>query len=269
MTRVPGESIRLATLPNLRDLGRWQAADGRTVRRGVLFRSTDLNKLAGADHDAVAELGIRTIYDFRSAAERTTEPDVDLDGIENIALDVLADSPQAIPGNLTTVLADPVLLAGAQQRYGGSVEQLMLGSYDQLITLPSALTSYREFYRGLLGEHPAPSLFHCTTGKDRTGWAAASFLTLMGVAEDDVFEDYLLTNEQLVPALEPVFAAFEAAGGDRAELLPVLGVQRSYLERALAVMHEEYGSIDRYFADGLGIDAQRQDALREQFLVDG
>ena len=61
-------------------------------------------------------------------------------------------------------------------------QELMESSYSQLVTLPSALTSYQHFFRGLLGRHPTPALFHCTTGKDRTGWAAASFLTLHGRA---------------------------------------------------------------------------------------
>ena len=55
-----------------------------------------------------------TVYDFRSVAERTTEPDVDLDGVQQVALDVLADAPHTVPGNLTKVLSDPAMLAAAR-----------------------------------------------------------------------------------------------------------------------------------------------------------
>ena len=265
----PGAPIAIATLPNLRDLGGWPTGDGREVRYGLVFRSTDLNKLDSDDRLRVAELGIRTIYDFRSAAERSTEPDVTLDGATEVALDVLADAPHAVPGNLTALLSDPAQLAAARQLLGGaSLTELMTDSYAQMITLPSAQESYRRFYRGLLGDRPVPALFHCTTGKDRTGWAAASFLSVLGVGREDVFREYLLTNEQLVPALEPVLAAFEHAGGDRQVLLAVLGVDRAYLERAFAEVEGRYGDIEGYLADGLGIDAGEQEALRERYLGD-
>ncbi len=264
---TPGAAIALATLRNLRDLGGWRTADGRQVRSGMLFRSTDLAKLAATGRTVFDALRIETIYDFRSTAERTSEPDIVLDGVQEVVLDVLADAPHAIPGNLTRVLSDPATLAAAKSELGGrGVLELMESSYDQLVTLPSALTSYQRFYRGLLGDHPTPALFHCTTGKDRTGWASASFLTLMGVPRDDVFREYLLTNDQLIPALEPIFAAFAQAGGDRKVLRPVLGVDRSYLERAFAAMEERYGSIESYFADGLGIDRDQQQRLRALYL---
>ncbi|MDN5763208.1 MAG: tyrosine-protein phosphatase [Microlunatus sp.] len=266
---TPGASIPLATLPNLRDLGGWRTGDGRQVRSRTLFRSTELSRLTGPDRQAFEALRIDTVYDFRSVAERTTEPDVGLDGVAEVALDVLADAPTAIPGNLTQVLSDPVVLAAAKAELGGQgVEQLMLASYHQLISLPSALDSYRRFYRGLLGEHEVPALFHCTTGKDRTGWAAASFLTLMGVPDEQVYREYLLTNDQLIPALEPVFTAFEQAGGNRALLLPVLGVRREYLGRAFAEVLDRFGSIEGYFADGLGVDANDQEELRQRYLTE-
>lgn len=266
---TPGASIPLASLPNLRDLGGWQTREGRQIRYGVLYRSTDLSKLSPPDKAQLESLGIATIYDFRSVAERTTEPDVTLDGVFEVALDVLADAPQAVPGNLTKVLADPAMLAAAQELVGGGrgVVALMESSYDQLVALPSARESYQRFYTGLLGDHPTPALFHCTTGKDRTGWAAATFLSLMGVPREQVFAEYLLTNDQLIPALQSIFDAFAQAGGDPAVLRPVLGVDRGYLERAFAAMEQQYGSIEAYLADGLGIDADQQQDLRDTYLT--
>ena len=67
---------------------------------------------------------------------------------------------------------------------------------------------------------------HCTTGKDRTGWAAAALLMLLGVSYDDVLTDYLLTNQQLLPSMQPLLDRFAAEGGDPELLLPVFGVTR-------------------------------------------
>ncbi|MGW0039745.1 tyrosine-protein phosphatase [Gordonia sp. NPDC003376] len=268
MTSTPGAPSPIATLPNLRDLGGWRAADGKSVRPGVLFRSTDFSSLTDADVAPFESLGVRTIYDLRSSAEREALPDPTLPDVTDIHLDVLADAATAVPANLGKILADPKTVAMATKELsGGKARELIAETYQGIVSLPSALRSYQSFYRGLLGDHPHPSLFHCTTGKDRTGWAAASFLTLMGVAEDDVFHDYLLTNDRLVPALKPIFDEFAGAGGDPDVLLPVLGVDRSYLETALTEVDNRYGGIEGYFTQGLGIDEGAQNKLRDLYLV--
>ncbi|MDF3280759.1 tyrosine-protein phosphatase [Gordonia sp. N1V] len=267
MTSSPGAPSPVQTLPNLRDLGGWATADNRTVGSGQLYRSTDFSAMATADLPHLEALGLRTIYDLRSATERKALPDPQLDDVIDIHLDVLADAAMAIPANIGAFLSDPktVAIAG-QQLSDGKARNLIAGTYRDLVSLPSARSSYRSFYRGLLGEHRAPALFHCTTGKDRTGWAAASFLALMGVAKDDVYHDYLLTNERLVPALRPIFDDFAAAGGDPDLLIPVLGVDAAYLDAAFAEVDSTYGGIEGYFSRGLEIGVEDQRRLRESFL---
>ena len=149
----------------------------------------------------------------------------------------------------------------------GKAIDLMAGTYRKFITMDSAHAAYRRFYQGLLGEDSGPALFHCTTGKDRTGWAAASFLSLMGVDRDDVYRDYLETNERLLPALAPIFDKFTAAGGDAELLRPILGVQQQYLDAAFDQVDTTYGSLEAYFATGLGIDDAAQERLRASYLV--
>ncbi|MEP9395335.1 tyrosine-protein phosphatase [Gordonia sp. VNK1] len=267
MTTTPGAPSPISTLPNLRDLGGYPAGAG-SVRTGMLYRSTDFSSMASADLAEFEKLGVRTIYDLRSSVERTALPDPDLPDVTDVHLDVLADAGMAIPANIGKFLSDPktVAMATAELK-GGKAQELISGTYSELVNLPSALTGYRTFYRGLLGEHPEPSLFHCTTGKDRTGWAAASFLTLMGVSKGDVYHDYLLTNDRLVPALKPLFDQFAAEGGDPDILLPILGVDAVYLDTAFATVTKEYGDIEGYFAQGLGIDESQQNSLRERYSV--
>ncbi|KAA1423791.1 tyrosine-protein phosphatase [Mumia zhuanghuii] len=262
---APGTPIPVATLPNLRSLAGWRAADGRAVREGVLFRSTDLSRLTGTDTAVVEGLGIRTVVDLRTAPERERRPDVRLDGADEVVLDVLADAVQAAPTDMAEILEDPGrardLLSDGQARAA------FLQAYEHLVTLPSARASYGAFFR-VLAAGSGATLFHCTTGKDRTGWAAASTLMLLGVPEEVVEHEYLLTNDQLLPALQPVLDHFASLGGDPDLLLPVLGVRPEYLATSLAVMRRTYGDVATYFADGLGIDAATQAALRERLLVD-
>jgi protein-tyrosine phosphatase len=89
----------------------------------------------------------------------------------------------------------------------------------------------------------------------------------LGVSTEDVFTDYLLTNEQLVGMTGPISADFAAAGGDPALLAPVLGVERTYLETAIGEMHDRYGDIDRYFTEGLSLSPATIAKLRSDLLI--
>jgi protein-tyrosine phosphatase len=256
----PGQRIDIPLVPNLRDVGGYATATGGRVRTGQLYRSTELNHLQGEDLERFAELGIRTVFDLRTEAERAAEPDVVPEGTEQVVCDVLKDSQGAAPALLGKVLADPAY--AERMLGGGKAVQLFEGGYREIVSLPSALSAYREFFSRIAEDAQRPALFHCTTGKDRTGWAAAATLLLLEVSEEDVFYEYELTNRDLLPALKPVFEHFRAAGGDRRLLEPVLGVDADYLRAALDEVKQRFGSIETYFADGLGIDADGQQRLR-------
>lgn len=264
---IAGAPSPVPSLPNLRDLGGWRAGDA-TVRSGVVYRCTDFSSLADADVEVLTGLGIGTLYDLRSPAEQAAQPDPDLGGLTHVSLDVLADAKMAVPANIGAFLQNPELVAKANDELaGGRVRDAIIESYRQLVTVPSARASYRTLFLGLLDDPSRPALFHCATGKDRTGWAAAAFLTLLGVDVADVYRDYLLSNERLLPALAHVFDGFAAAGGNPELLVPVLGVQTDYLDAAFAEVAQTYGTIEGYFADALGIDAPTQERLRRAYLV--
>ncbi|NED61066.1 tyrosine-protein phosphatase, partial [Streptomyces sp. SID10244] len=109
-------------------------------------------------------------------------PDPQIIGVRGVVLDVLADAERiSAPANLDKLIDDPEAVAQANDRLAtGSGVEHMIGAYRGLVNLPSAKRAYREFFTGLLDG--SPTLFHCTAGKDRTGWAAAALLSLMGVA---------------------------------------------------------------------------------------
>ena len=260
----PGRRIDIPLLPNLRDIGGYATASGARVRTGQLYRSTELNHLAGEDLEQFAKLEIRTVFDLRTEAERTAEPDVVPDGTEQVVCDVLKDSQGAAPALLGKILSDPGF--ADEMLGGGKAVQLFERGYREIVSLPSALVAYRDYFGKITGDTHRPALFHCTTGKDRTGWAAASTLLLLGVSEDDVLFDYELTNRDLVPALKPVFEHFRAVGGDPHLLEPVLGVDAAYLRAALDEVNQKFGSLEAYFADGLGIDADGQRRLRDTLV---
>jgi protein-tyrosine phosphatase len=139
-------------------------------------------------------------------------------------------------------------------------------SYREFVSLPSAKLEFRKLFLSLGDKDQLPALFHCTTGKDRTGWAAAALLTLLGVPRDVVMEDYLRSNDYIIPAYQKVIDAFVEAGGDPAIPRAILGVKQEYLEAAFDEMQTKYGTIENYFSEGLAIDVAQQKALRDLYL---
>ena len=261
---TPGAAIPIGSIPNLRDLGGYTTVHGGTVRSSLLYRSVALSDLTDADLPLFEALGVRTVFDLRTEAERTARPDRVLDGVRHVVLDVLADSVDAAPARLEALLSDP---ATARDVLGdGRSEALFEQGYRELVTLDSARTAYHDYFVALLEEPTTPALFHCTTGKDRTGWAAACTLMLLGVPREHVVSDYLCTNRDLLPAMAPVLAQFARAGGDPALLEPVLGVEAEYLETSLQQVETQFGSLAGYFSEGLRLDAATQRELRSRFV---
>ena len=260
---VAGRNIPIGSVPNLRDLGGWAAPGGR-VRSGLIYRSAEFSDLQGDDAAAFGKLGIRSVYDLRTADERAQNPNQVPVGTEYIVVDVLRDASGASPALMPKILGDPKF--AAEFLGDGKAVTIFEGAYRQIVGIDSALTGYGQFFTDIAEAEHRPALFHCQTGKDRTGWAAASLLLLLGVSRDDVYADYLLTNDQLLPALKPLIDRFVAAGGEAALLTPVLGVQTSYLDAAIDEMEKRFGSIEGYFTDGLGFDNDWIAAVRTSYI---
>jgi protein-tyrosine phosphatase len=260
----PGQSLGIASIPNLRDLGGYETRDGKTIKLGLVYRSNQLSGISPEDMQNLGALGLQGAYDLRTTAERETRPEELPPGVDYIVVDVLADSPSAGPAQLEKLMADPKV--ANVELGGGKVETAFQASYREFISLPSAQREFGKMFVALGNRQEVPALFHCTTGKDRTGWAAAAFLTLMGVPNETVYEDYLRSNDYILPAYQEAIDGFVAAGGDAEIPKAILGVKKEYLDAAFDQMETEYGSIDQYFSNALGIDADQQQALRDMYL---
>jgi len=261
---APGRSLGIASVPNLRDLGGYETRDGATVVRGLVYRSNQLAPINSSDMEKLAELGLENDYDLRTEGERTPLPDQLPPGVNNVWLNVLADHSGAGPAQLLTLMQDPT--QANVSLGGGKIESDFEESYRQFVSLPSAKTAYRELYLSLGDHSKLPALFHCTTGKDRTGWAAAALLTLLGVPQATVMEDYLRSNDYILPLYKEVIDAFVAGGGEPSIPQAIFGVKVEYLEASLDEMQTNYGTIENYFSEALGIDATAQRALRDLYL---
>ena len=261
---LAGQSLGIASVQNLRALGGYLTADGKRIASGLVYRSNQLSGITPADMEKLAKLDLKNAFDLRTIQERDKRPEELPPGVNYVVLDVLADSPQAGPAQLEKLMADPKAANAALG--GGKVEAAFQASYREFVSLPSAQGEFKKLFLALGDEKQLPALFHCTTGKDRTGWAAAAFLSLMGVPKEKVYEDYLRSNDYILPAYQKAIDRFVAADGDAEIPLAIFGVKREYLDAAFDEMEKRYGSIDRYFSNGLGITWDQQQAMRKLHL---
>lgn len=269
---------------NMRDMGGIVALDGRSIRSGTVYRSGHLgvmradaaaldpsvghpgpeeHRTASLDHEAFRATGIRWVFDLRTEDEVLRSPDQVPAGVIVTHLDVLAGADESIATQLEAIYADP---ANADKVLAdGLIGRHYEDTYRKLIRLDSARQAYAELFRHLL-EVDEPLLFHCTAGKDRTGWAAASLLTLLGVDRGTVVEDYLRSNAPVLEAFQPLLDHFAEIGGDPAVVEPAFMVQPSYLHAAFDAVSEDHGSVEGYFTEALGLGPDAQEALRVRLL---
>lgn len=265
-TLEPGRSLNLTAVPNMRDLGGYTTSTGRRVRPDLVFRAGQLDHLDAAAVTAFGELGIRSVFDLRTEGERAVGADHVPTDVAVTVFDVLADQPGGTAAQLNRLDGDADQITAALG--DGSAIALLEACYRDFVTLPSAHQSYRGLFTALADDTSGPSVFHCTAGKDRTGWGAAVLLLHLGVDEDTVFANYLESNTYARPSFQKYLDQFEAKGGDPAVLAPVFDVEPRYLEAGLAQVRAEYGDITGYLTTGLGLPPEVLTALETRLLQD-
>ena len=240
---------------NTRELGGYKTADGKSVKWGVLFRSDKLSDISLEDQKYLKNLGIQRIVDFRSKAEKTEDPDKIPDGMTYIEM------PIEVDGAMRTKIE--AILKGEINR---NVKDFLIEANEEFIKNYSHI--YSKFLKDLAKEQK-PTMFHCTAGKDRAGFAAAITLIAIGVSKEDAINDYMKTNEYTAKRIDEMISKIELMSlyqTDGELLRPLLGVEREYLEAAFKAAENEYGSIENYIRSGLNISEKEIQQLRSFLL---
>jgi protein-tyrosine phosphatase len=238
----PPITPRLSGADNFRDLGGigagYRTAGGGHVARGVVYRSNALT-LTPADLASLSSLHITEVVDLRTSAEIAAKPDTPLPGAEWINQDVLGST------DVTTAPS----FATPQEAVS-----MMDGVYTSMVTSPEA----REAIAGTLttiADAKGAVVVHCTAGKDRTGWTSALLLHIAGADRETIDQNYLLSNQYSRAAITASLGGITAAHGAAAAAAyaPLLGVEQPFLDAAYAAAEQQYGSVDGYLANGLGL----------------
>lgn len=244
-------ALALEGASNVRDLGGWPTARGGRVAFGRVFRAAALARLTDADRVTLAQLGLRTICDLRGERERARAPSR-LDGMAWVEVHSLPIEP-TVGGSLAEILA-------TRAATGEDVMALLRRAY--LAYALDCGERYGAIFELLLrGADRLPLLFHCSAGKDRTGFGAALVLAALDVPRECIVEDYLATNR--LWRSDPELARELAP--DVAEQL--LGVHAELLEAAFGAIRREFGTMARYFTVVLGLPPARRERLRELLVA--
>lgn len=236
---------------NFRDLGGYESRDGRRIRWGRLFRSDTLHRLTAADAELFHDLRLRTVIDLRSATELEGHGRLSVTGGDfawhNVPMsDNIILAPRGPDEALPKALPPGEGYFRTAQHFAGSLAQV---------------------FHLLCKDRALPAVFHCTSGKDRTGIVAALMLDILGVPDGVIANDYALTEDAhersttWIDANEPDFAAFLAEiPYERRAATPekILG----FLDRVRA----RYQSVEGYL-EGLGVGTDQLDALRNRLLA--
>jgi protein tyrosine/serine phosphatase len=263
MTMQAERVLPLSGVHNFRDYGGYAVEGGGRLRGGMLWRSAQHEAATDEDLAAIDGLGLDTIIDLRGDDEREVHP---CRRSGNFAGRVL------FAGGVTAGLAPHLQAAAA----GGAIDfetarARMIDTYAGMPYRPALVATLR-LYLAALAEYDTPSLVHCVAGKDRTGFAVAIVHRLLGVHEDDLIQDYLLTNtagrieERIAQGAQHIRARHGAAISDDA-VRALMSVNPVYLEAALATVRRDHGDIPTYAEAVLNLTPAMREAMIDRLVV--
>ena len=243
---APSRLITLSGATNFRDLGGYVGRDGRPVQWRKLFRSDHLGTLTPQDIAVLSGLRLSRVADFRGADERAEQ----MCAMPGVAV-------HSLPIDPTIVQAMKDLMTAGRHLTAQETVRLMEHTYHAFVHHNA--DRFAALFAMLL-ESDDPLVFHCTAGKDRTGFAAAMILLALGVPRDVVMQDYLLTNSHYrMP--DPTGSVLPR------EALQVLWrVQEEFLNAALKAVDADVGGIQPYLTNKLRVGPREQARLADLYL---
>ena len=254
--------VVLGRVANFRDLGGHTTRDGARLRSGRIFRSGHLAHASDEDLKQLAELGVRRIFDFRTEADIAAEGADRLpDGASYLRLPM----PDPAKHQDLRGLINNTSEQSMEELFGDGKAAAMMREAAALL-VRERREAYRVFLAELAREEFRPALFHCSAGKDRAGWAGSLVLLALGVEEEQVVEQYLLSNRNQAE-MRARIASEERGRTSWGEMLkPFIEVRREYIEASFAAVHADWGGFDRYLHEGLGVTPAQREQLRESLL---
>jgi protein-tyrosine phosphatase len=256
--------VALEGQPNFRDVGGYKTKNGKTVKRGLVYRSGELPRLTQKDIAKLGQLGIKSVVNFLTDEETKTRGKNRLpDGVREVLQPIESD------GGLVS--------AANQARKTGDFSKIPveLNPHFHRILVNDAAEQYAALLRQI-ADADGPIVFHCSQGVHRTGTATAILLLALDVPWETVREDYLLSNkcrksetEKRMAQLRQLAAKNEDIPPTKVDMTNIKAfyiLQGDYIDATRDEIIEKYGSVDGYLTKGLGLTKRDIQKLRERLL---
>lgn len=264
--------IAFEKLQNTRDLGQFVTVEGQRIKPRRLLRSGSLNDLNLEDRAILQnDYQLRTVIDLRTQTERDGEPDSKISHVAYHWIPILDEDTIGISQEKCSSMDGMSQLAIFLMQENFDVKQYMVQTYRHLIASAYSRGQYRKFFDILLSApEDGALLWHCSAGKDRAGIATALVLYALGVAPDTIEEDYLATNTFYTESINKLIAVLTEKAGTK-DIIPQVyaffSVAPEYLDAVLRIIQTEFGGMDVFLEQEMGLDAEKRQALRTKFLM--
>lgn len=264
--KLTNQLIGVTSGRNFRELGGYKTLSGKKVKMHKLLRTGNLADLSPFDLAFLKDYGVKKIIDFRSQAEVDKQPDRVPEGADYEFNPVFSEDLT----NSSKSINDLEAQSREDADFGFDH---MLYAYEDMIESDSAKKAYRKFFDELLAndQDDEALIFHCTAGKDRTGFGALLVLTALGVPLQTIKKDYLLTNITTKDFIDGMVERERKQGKNENTLQSIRDIQSvhpEYIDHAIKVMTDDYGSINNYLREVIGLSGADIMKLRQIYLED-
>jgi len=259
--------VELDGQPNFRDLGGHETTDGLSLRWGQVYRSGELSHLTDEDVAKLEDLEIRTVVNFLLPEE------IEINGRDRLPVGVreIAEPIEGDRAAELTLVAQSAIRSGEFQK----LPPEMNPEFHRLL-LDEGKPQYAALLRYAADPANRPLIFHCSHGVHRTGTATAILMSALGVPWDVIREDYLLTNDYRAEEVKAILAKIRKMAAEKRGVAPeeidmsnveaFYILEGSYIDGTLEQAVADYGSMDAYIREGLGISDDEIEMLKSQLL---
>lgn len=252
--RVATRNLNIAGIQNFRDLGGYRVRNGsKSVRWGMLYRSADIDNM---DANAIRELhnlGIKTIVDLRDQKEISDKSHVE----RNFKVIHLPIKENMIESFLHKVQEKKLVC--------DTVSRLVEQSNRDMVKENQEV--YHKIFNVLLDKKNYPIIIHCSSGEGRTGIVSALILYALDVDDDDIMDDYCLSNKYFNIAEFSKFA-YNLPVDCQEAVTTIFSARQNFLDAAFNQMEMLYGDVDTYLEKGVGLSKSKINKLRNILLID-
>ena len=278
--RISTSGLRQQFIPvngiiNARDLGGYIMQDGRRLRDGMLIRSAHLADASDEDLQYLSSIPVSKVIDFRKDIEMNGKTDRMVPGAEYIRLEIDAsgkivsqateDEKRLFTGNKQFDVKKFMVMAA----FNPMAQRIAQQMYPNLTNDPECRKQFKQFFRLILDTANGAILYHCTQGKDRTGFASALILAALGADRDTIVADFDATNRVYEEDVRQCCQNVLLMGGKENEIATVksfLGANTDNFIKALESIDREFGSMEAYLKGPIGLTDQDILTLRERYL---